>query len=1210
MFLKKFAFILTLALCAFSFADEYLEYPPKVDGCYQISTAQEMNGFIRIVNGFSVEEYSPDGEFWDENGDRFDYVHIKDSTACGVLTADISLIADEFGWDPMETFSGTFDGNGHTISNLGIIGDDFFFKLIEGTKEKPAVVKNVGWVNSTIDSRWGNIGLIRKSDGYVILDHVYNSVDYTASQGLVSCFVLTQYGHLTISNSYNAGKISYDFYDKEQTGIFVADARGVVSLKNVYNVAGSAALVGYAHDTLRIVNGYTIGDGIIKPLYTRNEEYGSYAVIRWDNFFYPDTISSYYAGDPLEEFADGTIATRLHYANDDGEIWGQNVGVDPLPIFSGKVVGYTGSSVNISKLTVVSFDGDTTSYPEYYIEGETRPFKYVPAQRDGYVFSGWFYNTDGAGHPVDSISYRLTGDLTIYGKWWKIPEPKGDCYEIATMDNLFGFAAIVNGAPGAKKDSLACGKLVADVKYEKNDENGRLWWIPIQDFAGSFDGNGFTIGGLSWWPGYDGLNRVESAYVGLFGSVSGGSDENPVVIKNLRLQDCAFTAKWYAGTVIGGVKDSSRVTLDSILVDAIAWGNYRIGGIIGSVHYGAKVVLKNSGRTGEMGGDYDVGGFIGDIWDGAQVTITNSFVDGDVSANENGVGSMIGIVNEADVLISQSYAKGQVHGYSYMGGFVGGNYGHVRIENSFHVGDIVTGNSCPIGAGAFEGVVIGGFVGVAGAPLSIVNSYLLGTIQNHCHPIRIGALAGTIRPDNVHADNVFYPSTLIPDSTVNGVDEEKFANGFVANALHHYDNGEINGLIWGQEVGVDPYPVFTSEIKGYEGEHKYSKLVLYTYESDPVKYASSYEEGVETQLPIPFHEGYNFHGWFDNADFSGDSISKISATATGELHYYASLEMRRFYLGAEINDVDGCSGTVEGVGYYDYGSSVTLKAVPDPGCKLNDSYVTFQNGMEVFDKVTQSDTVSAYFTCEKYKIIYHEDDQFFPYWYESRYSHGSAMALVVLDDRTCYTFAGWYDNEGLEGEPIDSISKGSIGDKEFWPKWVLRDDKSCPESSSSSVVSSSSEQQSSSSVSSSSSSVLSSSSDTPKSSSSSAKSSSSDAPKSSSSTVESSSSAKSSSSSAGSSSSAKSSSSNAPKSSSSKTNHIALVWDANMVVTTAGRNIHIDGARVGMPLALFDMQGRVIYTGRTSASSMDLQVPSSGSYLVKIGYSMKHVRVK
>ena len=63
-----------------------------------------------------------------------------------------------------------------------------------------------------------------------------------------------------------------------------------------------------------------------------------------------------------------------------------------------------------------------------------------------------------------------------------------------------------------------------------------------------------------------------------------------------------------------------------------------------------------------------------------------------------------------------------------MGGFVGDNVGRLRIENSFHVGDIVTGNACPIGAGAFEGVVMGGFVGVS-HEISIVNSYQLGTIS-------------------------------------------------------------------------------------------------------------------------------------------------------------------------------------------------------------------------------------------------------------------------------------------------------------------------------------------------------------------------------------------------------------------------------------------------------------------------------------------------
>ena len=172
MFSKKFAFVLMLALSTLAFADEYFEYPQKVDGCYQISTGQEMNGFIRIVNG---------------SGD-----YPKDPMACGVLTADIRLVTGEFGWDPIEVFSGTFDGNGHTISNLEATEKKPFFTLIDGTKDKPAVIKNVGWVNSSVSSQWGYIGLIRQAEGYVLLDNVYNSVDYTASQGLVSCFILTQ----------------------------------------------------------------------------------------------------------------------------------------------------------------------------------------------------------------------------------------------------------------------------------------------------------------------------------------------------------------------------------------------------------------------------------------------------------------------------------------------------------------------------------------------------------------------------------------------------------------------------------------------------------------------------------------------------------------------------------------------------------------------------------------------------------------------------------------------------------------------------------------------------------------------------------------------------------------------------------------------------------------------------------------------------------
>ena len=1171
MFSKKFAFILILALSALAFADEYFAVPPKVDGCYQISTAQEMNGFIGVVNG-TVRVYSPDGVYQESEGVRFDY--LKDSTACGVLTADIELVADErMGWVPLKNFSGTFDGQGHTIANLGVGGGRWFFEsIVGGTEDNPVTVKNVGWVNASIsfDSR-NFIGLIYSVNGYIHLDHLFNDVDFSVKEGNVAAFVLGQRGHLTISNSYNTGKIMNGYYDKETSGIFVGNAGGVVHLENVYNRGGNVSLIGYAHDTVTIVNGYTVGEGKSDPVVDRTEYQGSYAVVRGSNIFYPNTVVSY--GTPIEEFLDGSIALKLHYMNDDGGIWGQNVGVDSFPDFSGKITGDHSSTVKVSNITVVSFEGDTTTYPKYYVEGYDKPFDYLPPSRDGFVFSGWFDNPDGAGEPIKEISRWETDDKTFYGKWWAVAERTGDCYEIGSMEDLFGFAAVVNGAPGVEKDSLACGKLVADIKYPTHDEYfaDGLWWLPIQDFAGNFDGNGFTISGLYSRNAeyYEDLSEP----VGLFGSINGGSDEKPVVIKNIKLKDNYFVAEWRGGAVVGHIKKDSRVLLDSIDVDMTLSGSYRIGGIVGVVGGSAELTLSNSSKKGKVDGSYNVGGLVGDVWGDARATIFNSFVDGEVSAGNSAVGSIIGYVNtDADVLVRQVYAQGLVRGFSYMGGLAGNNAGILRIENSYHVGDVTTWSTCPDGAGAFRGAVIGGFVGVSSGVLSLVNSYQLGTLYNNCDVKTIGEIVGYVYNEGVRTDNVFYPTTLISGEETDGVTEEQFTNGFVANALHHYDNGEINGSIWGQEVGVDPYPVFTSEVKGYESEHNFSKLVLYTYESDPFKYASTYEEGVETLLPIPYREGHVFHGWYENADFSGDSIGKISATATGELHYYANLEIKRFYLGAKINEYCGCSGTVEGVGYYDYGSNVTLKAVPDEGCKLNDGYTTFKNGVHVFDKLTKSDTVSAYFTCESYNITYHMEKGSFPYYYSKTYSHGYAEALVTPFNERCYTFAGWYDNEKLEGEPIDSIPKGSVGDKEFWSKWILKDDSTCLESSSSVIQSSSS-----STVVSSSSSLV-----TPKSSSSST--------------------------SVSSSSSAKSSSSG--KSSSSKTNRIAPVWDVNLVVSAVGRNIHIDGAEVGMPLALFDMQGRVIHVGRTGAPSVDLQVPNPGSYLVKIGNNMKLVRIK
>ena len=53
------------------------------------------------------------------------------------------------------------------------------------------------------------------------------------------------------------------------------------------------------------------------------------------------------------------------------------------------------------------------------------------------------------------------------------------------------------------------------------------------------------------------------------------------------------------------------------------------------------------------------------------------------------------------------------------------------------------------------------------------------------------------------------------------------------------------------------------------------------------------------------------------------------------------------------------------------------------------------------------------------------------------YTYGEGATLPTADDMTYtgYTFIGWYDNEGLAGDPITAIGDNETGDKEYWARW-------------------------------------------------------------------------------------------------------------------------------------------------------------------------------
>lgn len=62
--------------------------------------------------------------------------------------------------------------------------------------------------------------------------------------------------------------------------------------------------------------------------------------------------------------------------------------------------------------------------------------------------------------------------------------------------------------------------------------------------------------------------------------------------------------------------------------------------------------------------------------------------------------------------------------------------------------------------------------------------------------------------------------------------------------------------------------------------------------------------------------------------------------------------------------------------------------------------------------------------------------------------------------------------------------------------------------------------------------------------------------------------------------------------------------------TAVGRTFQIHAAPVGKPYALFDLQGKVLATGRVESSEMTISVPRAGSFVVRIGRNTVRMNAK
>ena len=96
-----------------------------------------------------------------------------------------------------------------------------------------------------------------------------------------------------------------------------------------------------------------------------------------------------------------------------------------------------------------------------------------------------------------------------------------------------------------------------------------------------------------------------------------------------------------------------------------------------------------------------------------------------------------------------------------------------------------------------------------------------------------------------------------------------------AKAAYKADNRDgdaADNLWWGWKLGDiadDTYHI-TYHLDGYEAPEEYC----------------TYTSGENTVLPKPKHSDYDFDGWYVNADYSGEKVTSIGSTETGDKVYY------------------------------------------------------------------------------------------------------------------------------------------------------------------------------------------------------------------------------------------------------------------------------------------------------------------------------------
>lgn len=753
----------------------------------------------------------------------------------------------------------------------GIVGDvGGTFLLMDEVYNAGTIVSEPGAVgNSIAGGLAGSVGAKAK------IQNAYNTG--TVSGGtFLSGIVGLAYADISLTNVYNAGTLlsNQSFSDYVKPIVFVDNSLYSSNCENVFYLNESYS----SSECGKSVTSEQLEDGSIAYL-LHNSFYDSVDASVWGqdvgNDAYPNFRGTI-TGASLSSFEDLILHTydgdtttlpvkylpgfelRLPVVTQDERVfrgWFDNAevsgnAVEVIPATAAGTLEYWAGFKTEYSITY-EVDGGTLdpAAAKSYISGDGVALL-DPLPRDGYIFRGWYESEDFSGNRIRAIGSTEAGNKAFYARWLAVNAPSLDengCYAISNASELYGFAAIVNGADGFEQESNVCGKLTNDIVVNENvlTEQGTLnvadtadfvKWIPIMRLRGLFDGQGHTISGL-----YFNDDDEAADCIALFGLV------DSVEIKNLGVIGSFFRGESGVAGVVG-----------------LSVGELKMENVFNSAHIDAE--------------GSSVGGLLGSAVGSGQVEIWNSYNMGTI-VGKGDVGGLVGFADVDSVLLVDVYNAGSVSyvtddfEYSYIGGIVGYSMRRVNILNGYNVG-AVSGKG-----------FVGGIIGMASGYYFLVNVYNAGALSLDANSYSMDPIVGiTYYEDYGAFENVFYLDDKLNGKIGSAVTSEMLQDGSLAYLLHNYYFDGVDASVWGQKVG-DDYPNFSGSVIGTTSA-AFEDLVLHSCAEETSELPDKYVPGYVFTLPKPECENYIFWGWFDNPEYTGEPVEDIPATATGTQEFW------------------------------------------------------------------------------------------------------------------------------------------------------------------------------------------------------------------------------------------------------------------------------------------------------------------------------------